>query len=702
LIPPVEAANGSSKAPSSSPDAPRPQTSDANLLVLFAQLAREAGRDALADEFTARVAGETRVLPKADQRTGEAVIHHREGVRHGREGRPADAEVELRHAIRLDPSRAEAHGDLGVTLARLGRVTEAESAFRVAVRLAPTAPTAYLNLATSLLQQGRLRETEEWARQAIYLDPGLADAHRLVGCSFEGRNRFHEAEPHLREALRLDPKLADAHYRLGVVLARTARPKEAEASYREAVRLRPGLAPAWAALAQVLEGQNRAAEGEACAREAVRLEPAVADHHNTLGVALAASDRPAEAEAAYREAIRLNPKLASAFSNLGNTLRILDKLEEGEQSLREALRLWPRYPEAHNNLGILLVQMGRVDEALRLYEEALRLRPDYPEARMNRSLCWLSAGDFVRGWPEYEWRWKVRGGKPLSFPAPRWDGKPLSGKSILVTAEQGLGDSLHFLRYATLLKSTGATVVFDCPPPLATLARTCPGVDRVVPQGEPIPACDTHIPLLSLPGLLGTPPAVITTPIPYYRLDAERVQYWKRELESLPGFRVGVVWQGSKIHKGDRRRSVRLTQFAPLASVPGVTLCSLQKAPGNEQLNEPTAAGVGIVDLGTRTDSDMADVAALLMSLDLVICVDTAIGHLAGALGRAVWVAVAFSADWRWRSEGSDTDWYPTMKLFRQTTRGDWNTVFERLAVALAGAVKSKAEGNWTQSRANT
>ncbi|VTU02538.1 flp pilus assembly protein : Flp pilus assembly protein TadD OS=Singulisphaera acidiphila (strain ATCC BAA-1392 / DSM 18658 / VKM B-2454 / MOB10) GN=Sinac_4781 PE=4 SV=1: TPR_16: TPR_16: TPR_11: TPR_10: TPR_12: Glyco_transf_9 [Gemmataceae bacterium] len=666
---------------------------DAHLLRLFADLAREAGRDALAAEFAARAAGTAPAAPAGpDDPAARAAAHHREGVRLGRDGRPVDAEVELRRAVVLDPGRAEAHGDLGVALARLGRVPEAEAAFRVAARLAPAAPAACVNLATALLQQGRHREAEEWARQAVHLGPTAADAHRLLGWALEGRNHLAEAEPPLREAVRLDPRLADAHYRLGVVLARTARPAEAEAAYREAVRLRPGLAAAWAALAQLLEGRNRAAEGEACAREAVRLDPASAEYRNTLGVALATGDKPEEAEAAYREAIRLNPQLASAHSNLGNTLRVLDRLEEGERSLREALRLWPRYPEAHNNLGILLVQMGRPDEGMRHYEEALRLRPDYPEARMNRSLCWLTAGDFARGWPEYEWRWRLRGGKPPALPAPRWDGGPPAGRTVLVTAEQGLGDCVHFLRYAAPLKAAGATVVFDCPGPLVGLARTCPGVDRVVAQGEPIPACDAHAPLLSLPGLLGNLPPAAAAPVPYLRPDPDRVAFWRAELARVPGFKVGVAWQGSKAHKGDRRRSVRLTQFAPLAAVPGVTLCSLQKGAGSEQLGDPAAAGLGVVDLGGRTAADLGDAAALMLALDLVVCVDTALAHLAGALGRPVWVAVPFSPDWRWGAGGRTPTGTRRCGCYRQPARGTGAGV-RRLAADLAAAAAGRPPG---------
>ncbi|QJW92550.1 tetratricopeptide repeat protein [Frigoriglobus tundricola] len=424
------------------------------------------------------------------------------------------------------------------------------------------------------------------------------------------------------------------------------------------------------------------------------MDPTATDLHNTLGVALAGCERFAEAEAAYREALRLEPRNVSAHSNLGNTLRSQGRLAEAEVSLREALRLKADYPEAHNNLGIVLVQQGREAEGQKHYEEAVRLRSTYAEARMNRSLSWLADGDFVRGWPEYEARFRVnRKHKPP--PGPRWDGAPLGGQILLVTSEQGLGDSIQFVRYLRPAKERGGTVLFDCPEPLAALVATCPGVDRVVSRGKGV-TYDTHIPLLSLPALFGVPPEAPTAPVPYLTPDPARVDHWRRELAAVPGLRVGIAWQGSAAHKGDKLRSVPLTRFGPLAAVPGVTLCSLQKGFGAEQLAAPEAAGLGIVDLGARTASDMADVAALMMSLDLIVAVDTALVHLAGALGRPAWVALPFAADWRWQRHAETTRWYTSVRLVRQGAWADWDGVFARLTADLAVAARLKAEGRWT------
>jgi hypothetical protein len=437
------------------------------------------------------------------------------------------------------------------------------------------------------------------------------------------------------------------------------------------------------------------------ALKSVKRDPKNADLHNTLGIALAACEQFADAETAYREALSLSPKPVSAYRNLGILLIAQGRAEEAEKCFCEALRLKPNYAAAHNSLGIVLIQLGRRQEGIKHFEDAIRLRPEYPEAHLNRALNWLCNGDFARGWPEYEWRLKVKPFKHKTVPGPRWDGSPLDGKTLLIAAEQGLGDSIHFIRYATLAKERGAKVVVDCPSILASLLTTCPGVDHVSPKERKL-VYDTHISLMSLPGLFGVDPDTTPAPVPYLRADPERVDYWRNELANISGLRVGISWQGSKNLKSDHLRSVPLTRFAPLATVPGVSLLSLQKGPGSEPLTKTSAKHMGVLDFGGKTAPEMADVAALMMNLDLVIAVDTSLAHLAGALGRPVWVAVPFAPDWRWFRDREDTPWYPTMRLFRQTERADWDSVFGRLAAALTVTSRAKAEGRGNNGLAST
>jgi tetratricopeptide (TPR) repeat protein len=679
--------------------------SESDLFTLFASLAAEAGRDDLQDELLKRVSSGTPLKPPPPSNspatfppltsgTIEADRLQKEGCHLIHQGNVKDAESFFRKAIKLDPSCADAHGNLGVALAQQKKLPEAEAAFLLAIRFAPTNVTMYINLSTCLNQQKRPQEAETWARQAIQLNPEEPESYRQLGTALNSRKLYEAAETAFLDAAKLDPKHAEGQYRLGQVLARRDKPKEAEDAFREAVKLKPTFSSAWSALGHFLAERDKTAEALDCAREAVKHDPKNADLHNTLGVALAACEKFSEAETEYREAIRLSPKLVSAYSNLGNSLRAMGRVEEGEKSLRESLKLKPNYTEAHNNLGIVLVPLGRQEEGIKHYEEAIRLRPEYPEAHLNRALNWLCNGDFARGWPEYEWRLKVKPFKHKVIPGPRWDGSPLEGKTLLIAAEQGLGDSIHFIRYATLAKERGAKVIFDCPTPLASLLATCPGIDQVSPKGQKS-VYDTYVSLLSLPGIFGVPPEATPAPVPYLRGDPERIEHWRKELAGTSGLRVGIAWQGSKIHKGDHLRSVPLTRFAPLAAVPGVSLMSIQKGPGSEQLTEGSAKDMGVLDFGAKTAPEMADVAALMMNLDLVIAVDTSLVHLAGALGRPTWVAIPFAPDWRWLRDREDTPWYPSMRLFRQAARGDWDGVFGRLAAALSAASRAKAEGRW-------
>jgi hypothetical protein len=290
----------------------------------------------------------------------------------------------------------------------------------------------------------------------------------------------------------------------------------------------------------------------------------------------------------------------------------------------------------------------------------------------------LLEGNFAQGWPEYDWRrWHKDVARP--FPQPLWDGSPLKGRTLLLHAEQGLGDTLQFIRYSARVPRDGGRVVLECQPALLPLLRGLPGLDQVLPLGAALPPFDVQAPLPSLPGLFGTTADSIPAEVPYLRADPERVGQWRRELGPGDGFTVGIAWQGNPKNKGDRRRSVALSRFVPLAEVPGVRLCSLQVGAGTEQL---AGADFPLLDLGSRL-TDFVDTAAAVSCLDLVVCVDTALAHLAGALGKPVWLAVASAPDWRWLLGRPDSPWYPTLRLFRQPSPGDWQSVFAQLAAAL-------------------
>ena len=331
---------------------------------------------------------------------------------------------------------------------------------------------------------------------------------------------------------------------------------------------------------------------------------------------------------------------------------------------------------------------GKLDGAAACCRRALELKPDFAEAHLQQSLLSLVTGDFQRGWTEYEWRWKDKQWQRRNFSQPLWDGQRLEGKTILLHAEQGLGDTIHFVRYVPQVKQRGGTVIVECPKPLLSLLTSGAGIDRLVGRGEELPPFDLQAPLLSLPGIFRTSLETIPADVPYLFADPGLVEHWRRELGSIAGFKIGIAWHGSPKHPNDRNRSIPLASFEPLARCSRVRLLSLQKGTGAEQLQD-LAGRIPVADVGSRLD-DFRDTAAVLVNLDLVIACDTAVAHLAGALGVPVWVALPFTADWRWLLDRSDSPWYPTMRLFRQRQPGDWPGVFEDIKAELAARLPSQ------------
>jgi tetratricopeptide (TPR) repeat protein len=613
--------------------------------------------------------------------------HARAGLQFIQENKLAEAEDALRQAVVLNPAKADWHGNLGVVLGRRGRVADAEACFRTALALDPTSATAHANVGTACAQRGKLADAEIHFRQAIFLNPADPNLHEHLGNTLLGMRNPVEAKACFEQALKLRPTGVDAKFRMACLLKEEEKLAEAESALREVLQQKSDHLDALNTLGIVLEDAGKHAESEAIYRVALKIKPAAPDILSNLGVALSSMDRHEEAVGVYRESLRIKPDGIAAHNNIGNALRQLGRLDDAAHHLREAIRFKPDYAEAHNNLGIVLIQQGETKIGAELYGKALELRRgDYPEARLNRALAWLSEGDYERGWDEYEFRWKGKAAKLRDYPKPVWDGSDPKGKTLYLYPEQGLGDSIQFLRYADLAAKRGARVIAEVPRPLFELARTCPGIAEVFPSGAEPPPFDFHAPLLNLPRLLGTRKVEdIPGPQPYFTPDPARVEHWRRELAGVEGLRVGISWQGNPQHKGDRTRSIRLDRFAPLAAVPGVSLISLQKGFGREQLGDLNAR-FEVLDMGARTsDESMADVAALVSALDLVICVDTSLGHLAGALGRLVWVMISFAPDWRWLKAGSETRWYPSMRLYRQAAPGEWEPVFARIAADLRG-----------------
>jgi len=413
-------------------------------------------------------------------------------------------------------------------------------------------------------------------------------------------------------------------------------------------------------------------------RELVALAPHFSEAHSNLGVALFELGRLEEAVVAFNQAIATKPDSAEAYSNLGYALQELGRHDEALSALRRAVALRGDFADAHSNLGSVLQDGGETGEAVREFRAAIAATPDHAKAHNNLAHMLLRLGDYAEGWKEYEWRWQSVGIPPRAFSQPAWDGGPCAGKTILLHAEQGIGDTLQFLRFVPAVAARGARIILEVHPDLVDLCRGLP-VAEVVAAGAPLPAFDQYLSLLSLPRVLGTLLETIPADGAYLRVPPGRDAVFAGLLAPTGKLRIGVAWAGNPNHPHDRKRSVPAALFARLASVAGVQLYSLQVGGG-----DGGAALAGAIDLAPYL-STFAETAAAVAQLDLCISVDTALAHLAGALFRPVWVLLPFSPDWRWLVERTDSPWYPTATLFRQRRPDDWAGVFDQVAGALEG-----------------
>jgi FkbM family methyltransferase len=466
----------------------------------------------------------------------------------------------------------------------------------------------------------------------------------------------------------------------------------AENIYRQVLQVAPHDENAWCFLGMACHDQSRYDEALQAYDQALRIKANFPVALNNLANTLKQLGRLEEAVTRCREALRYKPDYGTAHNNLGVALVAQGRLAEASASFQKALELMPNDAVARTNLGATFVRQGRFGEGSEAALQVLRANPNYAEAHKNQAIVWLLLGDFERGWPEYEWRWRCPGSTLPSHVQPLWDGSPVAGRTLLLFAEQGLGDTLQFVRYAAILREQGAQTIVACQRPLLRLLQSCPGIDQLVDQKATPPVFDVAVPLLSIPGLLRTTASSIPASIPYLSAAPHLVARWRARLASLPGYKVGIAWQGSAGFHADRQRSIPLAAFAPLGAVPGVHLISLQKGYGAEQVAQLRGA-FEVVDYAHELDEvegPFMDTAAIIANLDLVVTADTSIAHLAGALGVPVWIALSISPDWRWLLDREDSPWYPTARLFRQRTLGDWDEVFGRMAAELAGLGRAR------------
>jgi tetratricopeptide (TPR) repeat protein len=593
----------------------------------------------------------------------------------------------------------------GIALHHQGRLNDAERVYQDVLREQPNHFDALHMLGVIALQTGRAAQGVALIERAIEQNDQIAAAHSNLGKGLRALNRHGEALASYAEAVTLQPDFAEGYYNLGNSLRDIKHLEEAVRSYDKAIALNPDYAAAHFNRGNAMLDLKRFEDAVASYDRAIALKPDYAEAFYNRGNGLLALNRPAqahysrgnglmvlqrytEAVASYDHAIALQPDDAETHYNRGLALQNMKHFEDSVASYDRAIALRPDYAEAHYNRGNALLDMRRFDAAVASFDRAIALKPDDAGAYWNQSMCCLALGDYQRGWQLFEWRWKAEL-TPLKPDLPWLGNRPIDGKTILVLAEQGLGDSLQFCRYVPMLAAR-ATVILSVPRPLLRLLSSLEGVSQIVATGDRVPVADAWIPMMSLPLAFNTTLATVPNMVPYLRSNPQRSTAWRDRLAAFPGRKVGLVWSGGLRSNNpravavDKARSITLQHFAPLAGVPGLSLISLQKGEPAAQTRSPPAGM--IVHDWTDELNDFADTADLVDALDLVISVDTSVAHLAGALGKPVWVLNRYDQCWRWLCGRTDSPWYPSARLFRQRTPGDWPGVLREVTEALHAA----------------
>ncbi len=545
------------------------------------------------------------------------------------------------------------------------------------IRLAPV-----LQEAMGLHRAGRFAEAAELYRRVLKKMPDHFDALYSFALMRMQQGAAQEALALISKAVKAEPRAAPAHCLAGAILNTLGRSKEAIASYDRALAIAPNFAAAWNDRGNTLRLLQRPQDAIASYDRAIAAEPGSAQWHNNRGTALAELTRFAEAIASYDEALRLQPAFAEALNNRGAAHLKFDRPEPAIADLERAIALKPDYAEAVNNRGLALQDLNRHRDALDAHRRALALRPDGAEARYGAATALLALGEFDEGWRGYEARWSKADLAPFrrTFPNPLWLGdRPVEGKTVLLYAEQGFGDAIQFCRYAPMLARRGATVTIEAPRALVDLLGSLPGAPMVVARGDKLPPFDLQCPLASLPLAFATRLHTIPADVPYLAADPARIAKWRERLPPSGRRRIALAWRGRPY---PRDRSVPFAALAPLLSRPDVEFVSLQ-----QELTEDEARALpGFASLrhvGPEIE-DFADTAALIASADAVVSIDTSVAHLAGALGKPLWLMLIHAADFRWLVGRADSPWYPTARLVRQARTGDWSDVVGRVAGALA------------------
>jgi Flp pilus assembly protein TadD len=546
--------------------------------------------------------------------------------------------------LEIDPRCAQALHLLGLTAQQAGRHEEAIQLMREALALAPDDPRILNDLGGSYLIRGEIESALSCYQHLVELRPDSARAHYCLGVAQELLKRLEASRDSFQRAIALQPDSAEFHCALARALYKSGDPQAASEGFKRALAL----------------------------------DPTRYEIHNGLGLALTDLGQYKAAAEILQKGCVLQPESAELSASLGYLFEAKGDLAAAVEAYRRAITLGPKLVGAHRELGLILFNLGELAEAVECFERVRALDPGSAEATFYLATIHLLEGRLALGWSEYESRWRTGAGLRTrrTFPQPQWKGDPLEGARILIYAEQGLGDTLQFVRYLPLVAARGGQVILEVQPGLQRLLSGIDGGWQVVSRGQTLPDFTWQCPMLSLPLALATEMSTIPGQTPYLYPDPALSEVWRQRLEEAT-LRIGLAWAGSPQHGADRWRSIPLAQIAPLTNLEGTTFYSLQTSEAADQV-KPLEAPVRLVDLRDEL-KDFADTAAIVANLDLVITVDTAVAHLAGALGKPVWILLTNAPDWRWFLEREDSPWYPTARLFRQSRHGNWQEVLARL-----------------------
>jgi tetratricopeptide (TPR) repeat protein len=623
-------------------------------------------------------------------------------------------------AIKLKPDYPGAHNNRGNTLRALKRPADALASFEKAIALAPNYFEAINNRGNALVELDRNEEALANYDAALTQQPNYPDALVNRGQCLIRLNRRDEALASFDQALAYQPRHAAALKERGHILRDRKQPADALRCYEQALAIAPDDAVTHANRGLVLRDLKRFDEAFAAYDRALSLKPDYVEVVVARGNVFYEMQSYDQALKEYERALDIRPDFAFGFNNRGNALNAMGRHEEALASFENALKLKPDYTEAHNNRGNALLDLNRpmealadyesamehkplafalvnrgsalryldrVDEALESFDRAIALEPELAEAHWNKALLCLSLGDFKQGWPGYEWRWRgATDLKPRDFTQPQWRGEDLAGKTILLHAEQGFGDSIQFVRYLPMVAGKGAKIILELPDSLVPLIEKTDGVIGMFRRGEMLPEFDVHCPLMSLALAFDTTLETIPARVPYLRAPPDRAEQWRARFSHMGRPRVGLVWSGKPSHKNDHNRSIPLSSLEALTAVAGAKFVSLQREYRESDLQVLDRLPILRID-GALTD--FAETAAAIDELDLVIAVDTAVAHLAGAMGKPLWLLLSHIQDWRWLCRRTDSPWYPSARLFRQPQIGEWDSVIARVASELAEFAKT-------------